>query len=371
MIKYIIRRLIQAIPVIVIIAVLSFALMIQAPGGPSAQFNQNPHITTADVDKWLASWCLERSPNLVGTLHEFAGWFGLSNCTGGAMGGFLSNQGLPNFLPTFLGGGTNGILHGDFGYSISTSRPVTDLILERLPGTLILMFTAFIVWVTIAIIAGVIAAVKRYSLFDQFLTLFSYTFFSLPTFWLGLNLIFIFGLALRWFPVQGIIDVRNAPAPWGTPAYWTAFFANPLPQLFDIGRHLVLPVTTLVAVSIAGDSRFVRSAMLDVLGQDYVRTAKAKGVPQRGVIFRHAFRNALLPVVTNVALELAFLFSGAIVTETVFSWPGMGRLFIQALGSRDYFLLMGIVFIGSLLVVFFNLVADVVYGFVDPRVRFD
>jgi peptide/nickel transport system permease protein len=368
MIKYFIHRAIQAIPVVFLIAVLSFALMIQAPGGPQAQFNQNPHITQADIDKWLADWCLERNPDLLGTLREFGGWFGLWNCSGT---GLMSEHGLPNFLPTFLGGGTNGIIHGDFGYSISTSRPVTSLILERLPGTLILMFTAFIVWVTIAIIAGIIAAVRRYSVFDQSLTLFSYIFYSLPTFWLGLNLIFVFGIALRWFPVQGIIDTRHSPAPWATPEYWAAFWANPLPQIADIARHLVLPVTTLVAVSIAGDSRFVRSAMLDVLGQDYIRTARAKGVPPRGVIFRHAFRNALLPVVTNIALEIAFLFSGAIVTETVFSWPGMGRLFIEGLNTRDYFLLMGIVFIASMLVVFFNLVADVVYGLVDPRVRYD
>jgi peptide/nickel transport system permease protein len=367
-IRYIARRVLQVIPVVFLITVLSFLLMIQAPGGPEAQFNQNPHITPDQINKWLAAWCLERHPDVLGTIREYFGWLGVWNCTGGSL---LSDQGLPNFLPTFLGGGTNGLLHGDFGLSIAASRPVLDLIFERLPATAILMIVAFLVWVTVAVLAGVLAAVRRYSLFDQSVTFFSYIFYSLPTFWLGLNLIFLFGITLRWFPAQGIVDPRTSPAQFGTDDYWNAFYADPLPQIADIAQHLVLPVLTLVAVNIAGDSRFVRSAMLDTLGQDYVRTAKAKGVPSRGVIFRHAFRNALLPVVTNVALELAFLFSGAIVTETVFSWPGMGRLFIEGLGARDYFLLMGIVLIGSLLVVFFNLVADVVYALVDPRVRYD
>jgi len=140
--------------------------------------------------------------------------------------------------------------------------------------------------------------------------------------------------------------------------------------MLDIAQHLVLPVATLVAVSIAADSRFVRSSMLDTLGQDYVRTARAKGLPRRRVVFRHAFRNALLPIITAVSLEIAFLFSGAIVTETIFSWPGMGRLFFEGITDRDYFLLMGIVLIGSVFVVVMNLVADVIYAVADPRIRY-
>jgi len=368
MIKYVIRRAIEAIPVIFLIAVVSFFLMQQAPGGPQAAFNQNPHITPAQVDQWLARWCLERDPGVVGTVREFGGWLGIWNCTGG---GLLSDKGLPNFLPTFLGGGTNGLLHGDFGYSIFSGRPVLDLILERLPATFILMGIAWVLWVVIAVAIGILAAVRRYSFFDQASTFFSYVFYSLPTFWLGLMLIFAFGVSLRWFPVQGIVDTRGAPAAFGTAAYWKAFMASPGPQIFDIGRHLVLPVVTLIAVSVAGDSRFVRSAMLDSLSQDYVRTARAKGIPERRVIFRHAFRNALLPILTNLALEVAFLFGGAIVTETVFSWPGMGRLYYEGVNNRDYFLLMGILFIGSLLVVLMNLVADVLYAWADPRIRYD
>jgi peptide/nickel transport system permease protein len=368
MYRYIVRRSIQAIPVILLIAVVSFLLMQAAPGGPQAAFNQNPKISTAQVNAWLARWCLERNPDLGGMLREFGGWVGVWNCQDG--GGFLSAQGLPNFLPTFLGGGTNGILHGDFGYSIFTGQPVLAMIGERLPATLILMVTAFVIWIALAIILGVIAAVKRYSLFDQSVTFTSYIFYSLPTFWLGLILIYVFAVSLHWFPSQGIIDSRSPAGVFNTPPFWEAFWANPWPIIADMLKHLVLPVVTLVAVSVAADSRFVRSAMLDTLSQDYVRTARAKGLPRRRVIFRHAFRNALLPILTNVALEIAFLFGGAIVTETIFSWPGMGRLYFEGVSNRDYFLLMGILFIGSLLVVVMNLVADVIYAWADPRIRY-
>jgi peptide/nickel transport system permease protein len=367
MAEYVVRRVLQAIPVIFIIAIVSFLLMQQAPGGPQAAFNQNPRISAAQVDQWLARWCLERNPDIVGTLREFAGWLGVWNCEGG---GFFSAQGMPNFLPTFLGGGDNGVIHGDFGYSITSGRPVLDMILERIPATMILMGTAFLIWVSLAIVLGVIAAVKRYSLFDQGVTFFSYVFYSLPTFWLGLVLIYVFAVTLHWFPTQGIVDPRAAPAAFNTPAYWQGFWEDPWTQVLDIARHLVLPVITLVAVSVAADSRFVRSSMLDTLSQDYVRTARAKGLPRRRVIFRHAFRNAMLPILTTVTLEIAFLFSGAIVTETIFSWPGMGRLYYEGVTGRDYFLLMGILLISSVIVVVMNLVADVVYAWADPRIRY-
>ena len=364
--KFILRRSLQAIPVIFLITVVSFLLMQAAPGGPQAAFNQNPKISPAQVTAWLQRWCLERNPDPIGVLREYGGWLGLWNCSGG---GLLSNHGLPNFLPSFLGGGTNGVLHGDFGFSIFSGRPVLELIGERVPATMVLMTTAFLIWISLAIVLGVIAAVKRYSFFDQSVTFLSYIFYSLPTFWLGLILIYIFAVALHWLPSQGIIDSRSTAGVFNTPQFWAAFWKNPGPQLMDIGRHLILPVVTLVAVSVAGDSRFVRTAMLDTLNQDYVRTAKAKGLPRRTVIFKHAFRNALLPILTNVALELAFLFSGAIVTETIFSWPGMGRLYFDGVSNRDYFLLMGVLLIGSVLVVVMNIVADVIYAWADPRIR--
>ena len=246
-----------------------------------------------------------------------------------------------------------------------------DVIAQRALPTLILCTTAYVIWVTVAILAGVYAAVKRYSLFDSGLTIFNYVGYSLPTFWLGIMLITFFAVPpLRWFPASGMNDVYTTPA-FGTSDYWAFFGSNPFFAIFDLGRHLVLPVLTLVTVSIAGDSRFVRSSMLDSLNQDYVKTARAKGVPERRVILRHALRNALLPVITNVGLEIPFLFSGAIVTETIFAWPGMGRQFIESVGHTDYPVLMGILLIASVAVVFANLLADILYAVVDPRVKYD
>ena len=213
-----------------------------------------------------------------GTLREFGGWLGVWNCDDGS---FLSEQGLPNFLPTVLGGGDNGVIHGDFGYSISQGRPVIDMIVERIPATLILMLTAFVIWVSIAVVLGVIAAVKRYSLFDQGVTL------------LQLHLLLAADLLARasssstssrsscaGCPSQGIVDPREAPGGLQhARSTGQGFWADPIPNILDIARHLVLPVVTLVAVSVAADSRFVRSSMLDTLSQDYVRTARAKGLP--------------------------------------------------------------------------------------------
>jgi peptide/nickel transport system permease protein len=377
MTKFIIRRTLGLLPLLLGVIVISFLLMKMAPGGPQAQFQGNKRITQEQIDAWLQRWCLQRvnpdapiTEQVGGVLQEFGGWFGVLNCNRKGSEAFFSDQGGLNFLPAALGGGTNGLVHGDLGFGIQSGRPVTQIIAERIPATFILAGTALVLWVGIAILLGVYAAVHRYSLFDQLVTFFSYVFYSLPTFWLGLNLIFIFGVALRWFPTGGIITTRDWP-PFGTPQYWTAFGLHPTNAFIDVLRHLVMPVATLVAVNIAGDSRFVRASMLETLGQDYVRTAKAKGLRSRVVIGKHAFRNAMLPVVTNVALEIPFLFSGAIVTETIFTWPGMGRLFIDAIGARDYFVIMGLLLVTSIITLFANLLADVIYAVVDPRIRYD
>jgi len=170
-------------------------------------------------------------------------------------------------------------------------------------------------------------------------------------------------------PISGMVDARLSPA-FGTEPYWKYFGSNPLPAIIDIARHLVMPVITLVAVSIAGDSRFVRASMLEALGQDYVRTARAKGLPSRTVTFRHALRNALLPVVTNIGLEIPFLFTGALVTESIFSWPGIGKLTIDSTRNFDYTILMAVLLITSMLVVLANILADVLYAVVDPRIKY-
>jgi peptide/nickel transport system permease protein len=375
-VKYIIRRSLGLIPLLIGIVLVSFFLMKLAPGGPQAQFNQNNRVSQADIDAWLRRWCLERNAGPTGIVREFGGWIGVWNCNTESV---LSENGGLNLLPAAFGGGTNGIIHGDFGFSIDQGRPVLEMIVERMPATLLLTSFALVIWVIVAVLIGVLAAVRRYSFFDQSVTFFSYVFYSLPTFWLGLMLIFLFAVVLRVLPAQGIVTPRSWP-PFGSEPYWAAFWGEgcagkaacgPIAAMIDVGRHLILPVLVLVLVSVAADSRFVRASMLDALNQDYVRTAKAKGLPGRTVVMKHAFRNAMLPVVTNVALEIPFLFSGAIVTETIFSWQGMGLLFIDGINDRDYFLLMGILLITSAIIVAFNLVADVVYAIVDPRIRYD
>jgi peptide/nickel transport system permease protein len=354
MIKFTIRRTLQAIPTLIGITVLCFFMM-RVQGNPADRFAQNPRVTQAQIDAFKKSWGLDDP-----LPEQYCKWLGVCG----------DKPFLINALPAAIGGGTNGVLHGDFGYSIFDGRPVSDIIVERALPTAILAITAYVIWLTLAFLAGVYAAVKRYSIFDSALTIFNYVGYSLPTFWLGLMLITFFAVPpLQWFPASGMWDARAVPI-FGTAEYWQYVGANPLFSLFDLGRHLVLPVVTLVVVNIAGDSRFIRSSMLDSLSQDYVKTARAKGLPEKRVVFRHALKNALLPVITNIGLEIPFLFSGAVVTETIFAWPGMGRQFVESVGHTDYPVLMGILLISSVIVIVGNLVADVMYAVVDPRVKY-
>jgi peptide/nickel transport system permease protein len=363
MTKYVIRRVIQAIPVIIGITIVVYAIMLMAPGGPVQRFANNPKVTNAQREAFKKSWGLDQPIPV-----QYCRWIGLCdpNQDGIAL---LTKSGAPNFLPTGLGGGDNGMLHADLGFSIDSGESVSGRIGKSALPTLILAGSALFIWIAIAILLGVFAALKRYSFFDQAATIFSYVGFAMPTFWLGLMLILIFGASLKVLPVSGMVDARLSP-PFGSDQYWTYFGKQPITAVIDIIRHLILPVVTLVVVSIAGDSRFVRASMLEALSQDYVRTARAKGLPNRIVVFRHALRNALLPVVTNIGLEIPFLFSGAIVTESIFSWPGEGRLFINSITNFDYTILMGILLIAAMLTVFANLLADILYAVVDPRIKY-
>ncbi|TME98755.1 MAG: ABC transporter permease [Chloroflexi bacterium] len=186
----------------------------------------------------------------------------------------------------------------------------------------------------------------------------------------GLMLLMVFGVFLQILPSSGVIDIRVTGAPFLTPEYNQWFSQNPVTGVLDVAKHIILPATTLAIVGVAADSRFVRASMLDAIHQDFVRTARAKGVPERTVILKHTLRNALLPVITNIALELPILFSGAVVTERIFTWPGMGQLFFQALEGYDYPLMMGILFVAGLLVIFFNVLADFAYAIADPRISY-
>ena len=363
MTKYVVRRLIQAIPVVIGITIVCYAIMLSAPGGPASKFANNPRITQAQKDKFKEAWGLDQPIPI-----QYCRWMGL--CDPHQKGiALLTKSGVPNFLPTSMGGGDNGMLHGDLGFSIDSGEPVASRLARAALPTFILATSAFILWVGVAILLGVFAAIRRYSLFDQAATIFSYVGYAMPTFWLGIMLIFLFGASLKVLPISGMIDARLSP-PFGSEQYWAYFASTPLTALIDLGRHLLLPVITLVVVNIAGDSRFVRASMLEALSQDYVRTARAKGLPGRVVNFRHALRNALLPVVTNIGLEIPFLFTGALVTESIFSWPGIGKLTIDATRDFDYTILMGVLLLTALLVVLGNLIADILYAVVDPRIKY-
>ncbi len=332
MTKYIIRRILILIPVLVGISFLVYMLMLSAPGGPLAAFGQNPKMTAEQKQKIAEQWGLNKGP-----LEQYTSWF-------------------------------FSMLQGNWGFSFATRKPVIDIIMERVPATLLLTVTAYVLQQLIAIPLGIWSALKRYSLSDKLFTVISYVFLSMPTFWLGLILVFTFAANLQWLPTGGITDPRE-PA-FGRPEYWAWWGTSFGAALGSLITHLILPVVTLTLVGIAGDSRYMRSSMLETVNQDYIRTAKSKGLSDGQVVRRHALRPSLLPVVTNIALNLPFLISGAIVTETIFSWPGMGRLFIQSVENADYPVMIGIVFILSALILIFNLVADVLYAVIDPRIRY-
>lgn len=373
MTKYVIRRVVQAIPVLFGITIVVYSILLAAPGGPTAKFAQNPRFTAAQQEEFKKAWGLDQPIPV-----QYCRWVGVCNPEVSetvlnllpAPAAFIGPSGWPNFLPTAISGASNGLLHGDFGYSISTGEAVSKMIARAALPTFILAGISLVVWLSFAVFLGVTSAIKRYSLFDQTTTIFCYVGFAIPTFWLGIMLIFLFsGPGLNWLPAGGMTETRISP-PFGSDAYWTYLAANPIAAFIDIGKHLILPVFTLVVVNIAGDSRFIRASMLDTLGQDFVRTAKAKGLPDRVVTYKHAMRNAMLPVVTNIGLEIPFLFTGALVTETIFSWPGIGNMSIDATRAFDYSVLMGVLFFTAVITVFANLLADVAYAVVDPRIKY-
>jgi peptide/nickel transport system permease protein len=299
-----------------------FTILQNAPGGPLTPYLQNPHITEADIVR------------------------------------LKHNLGLDQPAPIQYFKWLFRVVQGDFGWSMSNSEPVTQAILERMPATLELMGCAFFFSITIGVIAGLISAVKQYSWVDYAVTTFAFFGQSMPVFWFAL-------MVQLAFSVVGV----------------TAFgyhFSLPSASIatsdtFDLGdriQHLILPTLVLSLLYIATFSRFMRSSMLEVIRTDYMRTAAAKGVSRTAVILKHGLKNALIPLVTVIALSLPGLVAGAVVTEDIFAWPGMGRLFYNALQQFDFALLMGYMMMVSFLVIFFNLVADICYAWLDPRVKY-
>lgn len=310
MTQYIIRRLLQSIFVLVGVTFLVFIIMFQA--GDPVILMASPDATTEQIDQMRRDMGFDRP------------WFV-------QYADFMSNA-----------------VRGDFGNSLRQGQPVFGLVMDRLPATLQLAFAAFILSVIISIPVGVISATRRNSLYDNGAMGFALLGQSLPVFFLGVMLIWIFAGVLGWLPSSGRGDV----------------------DLASRVKHMVLPAITLGTFSLAQNARLVRSTLLEVLGLDFIKTARAKGLRENTVVMRHALRNALIPVVTVLGLQFGTLLGGAVITETVFSWPGIGRLTINAIHQRDFPLVVGAVTVIAVIFVVLNLIIDLIYGFLDPRVRY-
>jgi peptide/nickel transport system permease protein len=335
MTRYIIRRLLEAIPLLFVISILVFGMIQVMPNNPLSALQNNPNMSSEDLLR-------------------------------------LENEyGFHDPVPVKYGKWLGQTLTGNWGESFITHRPVFTEIAERFPNTLILSGLAFLLALAIAIPFGMISAIRQYSIFDHIVTTIAFMGQSIPIFWFGLILIIVFSVNIQ-NPWAGTpLFPHRPPLPLFPGGGMITLGSDPPDPLVDRIWHLVLPVAMLGIFQLAGTVRYLRAGMLDVLRMDYIRTATAKGLKQRAVIIRHAFKNAAIPVVTIIALQIPGLFNGALYTETIFSWPGMGRLFFTSADRGDYPVLMGILMISATLIIFFNLVADIVYAFLDPRIHYD
>jgi peptide/nickel transport system permease protein len=315
MTRFLIHRLLGAIPLLLGVAILSFIFMQLAPGGPDALFARNARMTEEQLQ------AIRRNMGLDRPMHEQ--------------------------LLTWLGN----LAQGDLGISYTQYRPVSEVIWDAVPNTLLLMGTGMLISLVAALTFGILAARKPYGGFDNVVSFISYFGLAMPVFWFGLMLQILFAVKLGWLPSAGMYSPTG-----GGPG--------------DLLRHLALPAFTIAIGSIAGWSRYVRSSTIESLGQDYVRTARAKGLAERRLMLGHVLRNALIPFITVVGIDVPLYLTGAVLTETVFSWPGMGRLFYDALTVRDYPVLMGILMLGAVFIVAGNLIADILYGVFDPRISY-
>lgn len=339
MTAYLIRRVLQSVPLLAVISIIVFVLIQITPGGPMAAYEENPNLTAEDMAR------LEEQLGLNQPIHvKYIKW-------------------------------VTKIVQGDWGFSQTTRRPVLAEIGERLPNTLQLMTIAFLITLIIGLPIGMLSALKQYSFFDHLATSLAFIGQAIPVFWFGLVLIIIFHVwANNPVDSNGVFAISHL---------WDCETCKPLfpgggmntygidsPTLADRIYHMVLPVTMLGIVGLGTYTRYMRASMLEVIHQDYIRTARAKGFSERVVVLRHALKNAAIPIVTIAALQMPTLFGGALFTETIFSWPGIGRLFYRAAQRVDYPLLMGIILINAMLIIAFNLLADIVYAYLDPRIRY-
>lgn len=319
LLRYILRRFLQAIPLILGIIVVNFSLIHLAPGDP---------IITLVGESQV-------SPEYIASVKK--------------------EYGLDQPLPTQLLYYVLGVLRGNLGYSFSFRQSVLGVILERVPATVLLMLVAIVYSTLLGVVFGVVSSKRQYSRTDQFFTFLSLVGYSLPVFWLGQILLITLSLRLPLFPAQGMQSLRE---PLTGMAYW-----------MDLLHHLVLPAFALGLSYLAINTRFTRASMIEVMSEDYIRSARAKGLSEGTVTYKHALRNALLPLVTMTGLNFGFLLTGAVLTETVFAWPGLGRLMYDSIYTRDYPVLMGMFILISVGVILANLITDILYSVLDPRIR--
>jgi peptide/nickel transport system permease protein len=319
MLTYVVRRVIQAIPIVFGISIMIFLIVQLAPGDPTDQF-RTPRVSPAQIENLRRLYGLDQP-----LLQQYLSW-------------------ITAYVQVWR--------VDCWGYSLKTGEPVRDLVLGRLPATMLLMGTAEIVTIVFAIPIGIVAAVKQYSLVDKVISIFATIGYAIPSFILGLYVMYFGGVVLGWFPLYGMQSLGKEGDP------------------MDIGWHLVLPVVSLAIQSIAGWARYVRTSMLESMNQDYVRTARAKGLAGSRVIGKHALRNALMPVVTLLGLALPSLVAGAVITEQIFSYPGIGSLTINAVSGNDYPIIYATGMLVGIFVIAGNLLADILYGLVDPRIKY-
>jgi len=322
MISFIVKRLLFMIPLLIGITIICFVVMHLAPGSPTDMETQmNPRVSVEMKERLRAMYDLDKP------LHQqYLIW-------------------------------VKKLLVLDLGTSFSSDhRPVADKILERLPITITLNILSLFLILLIAIPIGVLSAVHQNSFFDRITSVFVFTGFAMPTFWLALLCMILFGVQLGWLPISGLRSLNYEYLPAGK-------------AFLDLIKHLIMPVLLSASGGLAGFSRYMRANMLEVIRQDYITTARAKGLPEWVVIYKHALRNALLPLVTILGLSVPGLIGGSVIFETIFAIPGMGQLFYMAVMARDYPTVMGILFIGAVLTLLGNLLADISYALVDPRIR--
>ena len=343
MFQYVIKRLLQGIPLLIIISLTLFLLMMNV-GDPIATMGGRTITRPDDRERLTRQLGLDK-PLPVQYLYWLIGndWTKIDS----------DGDGVPDIRGTRLG-----ILRGDLGKSLVTRKPVTEMIGERIPNTLILMGASELVTIVFALVLGVYSALRQYSTLDNVLTAILFIGYSMPIFFIALMSMYIFAVLFKQ---------------WGLPYLPTVGMFDPQvgKTIGQVMWHMVLPVTSLSVIYVAGYSRYIRSTMLEVMSQDYIRTAKSKGLPRRQVVYVHALKNASLPIVTLVGLDLPLLLGGAVVTERIFAWPGMGRLFFDHVTRADLPVVMGILMLVATAVVIFQIITDIVYAWLDPRIRYD